>query len=228
VELTTDTEVLERLAPPAGLDVLDVGCGPGVLVRELTARGAHATGLEISEHQLRAARREDPEGRYVVGRAEDLPLADGSIDLVVFMRALHHVPVEAMAPALAEARRVLRPDGLVYVAEPLPVGSFFELTRLVEDELAVRQAAQDAVGRAGEAGLERVGTTDYVVEGRLRNVDAFRRRLTTVDPDRGPVFDARREEIAAAFERLGEPGDQPGERVFHQPMRADLLRSARG
>jgi SAM-dependent methyltransferase len=224
VELTTDTDVLERLAPPAGLDVLDVGCGPGVLVRELTARGARATGLEISEQQLATARREDPTGRYLVGRAEDLPVANESFDLVVFMRALHHVPIGAMAPALAEARRVLRRGGLVYVAEPLPEGSFFELTSLVEDELEVRRAAQDALWRAPEVGLERLSTTDYSVEGRLHDVEAFHRRLTAVDPSRGAIFDAHHEQIATAFERLGEPGSRPGERVFIQPMRADLLR----
>lgn len=224
MELTTDTAVLERLVRPAGLDVLDVGCGPGALVRELTATGARVTGVEVSEQQLESARREDPAGRYLVGLAEALPVANESFDLVVFMRALHHVPIEAMAPALTEARRVLRPGGLVYVAEPLPQGSFFELTSLVEDELAVRRAAQEALDGAPEVGLGRLSTTDYIVEGRLHGVEAFRRRLIAVDPSRGAIFDARHEQIAAAFDRLGQPGDQPRERVFHQPMRADLLR----
>jgi SAM-dependent methyltransferase len=224
VELTTDTTVLQRLVAPAGLDVLDVGCGPGALVRELTATGARAIGLEISDEQLASARRRDPDGQYLVGRAEQLPLEDATVDLVVFMRALHHIPIRHMTGALSEAQRVLRPGGAVYVAEPLAQGSFFELTSLVEDELAVRRAAQDALSRAGEAGLERLSTTDYVVEARLQGVEALRRRLTAVDPDRASVFEARRDEIAAAFDRLGEPGEQPGERVFHQPMRADLLR----
>jgi SAM-dependent methyltransferase len=222
--LTTDSVMLQRLAEPAGKDVLDVGCGPGGLVRQLAAGGARPIGLEISDVQLATARARDPGGRYLVGRAEDLPLPDDSIDLVIFMRALHHVPVEAMTAALIESRRVLRPDGLLYVAEPLPEGSFFALTSLVEDELEVRRAAQLALARAGEAGLARLSTTDYAVEGRLRGVEAFRDRLTAVDPERGPIFDARREAIAAAFERLGESGDEPGERVFIQPMRADVLR----
>jgi SAM-dependent methyltransferase len=225
MELTTDAAVLERLVSPAGLDVLDVGCGPGALVRELTAKGARATGVEISDEQLASARRRDPGGRYLVGRAEQLPLEDGTVDLVVFMRALHHVPIQHMPGALSEARRVLRPGGAVYVAEPLAQGSFFELTSLVEDELEVRRSAQAALEHAADAGLHRVTTLDYLIEGRFAGVEAFRARLVSVDPDRGRIYDERQPEIAAAFDRLGEPGDQPGERVFRLPMRADVLRA---
>ena len=218
--------MLARLVAPAGKDVVDIGCGGGALVRELAAAGARPIGVEISDGQLATARASDGDSgaRYVIGRAEALPLDDGSVDLAVFMRTLHHVPAPHMEAALCEARRVLRPGGAVYVAEPLAEGDFFALTGLVEDELEVRRAAQEALGRAERAGLERAVTVDYDVTLRLAGVDAFRARTVSVDPERGPVFDARRDEIEAAFARLGAPGERPGERCFVQPMRADVLR----
>lgn len=227
-DVVSDLEVLDRLVQPAGKDVLDVGCGGGVLVRALAARGARLTGVEISEEQLAAARRDDDGGgaRYLVGRAERLPLDDSSLDAVVFMRSLHHVPPADLLDALREARRVLRPDGLVYVAEPLASGDFFELTRMVEDEVEVRAAAQHALDRALDAGLERTTTLEYDVRVCLGGLDALRARVVSVDPARASRFDSRRAELAEAFARLGEPGERAGERCFRQPMRADVLRPA--
>jgi SAM-dependent methyltransferase len=222
----TDTAMLERLVAPAGKDVVDIGCGGGALVRALAAAGARPVGVEISDAQLAGARERDGASgaRYVVGRAEALPLADASVDVAVFMRTLHHVPAAHLEAALREARRVLRPDGAVYVAEPLAEGDFFALTSLVEDELEVRRAAQAALANARLAGLERADTVDYDVTFCLAGVDAFRARTVSVDPERAPVFDARRDEIEAAFARLGAPGERPGERCFVQTMRADVLR----
>jgi ubiquinone/menaquinone biosynthesis C-methylase UbiE len=146
----TDLAMLERLVAPSSKDVVDIGCGGGALVRELAAAGARPIGIEISEEQLATARSRDDgsDARYLVGRAEALPLDDGSADVVVFMRSLHHVPPEHLKAGLREARRVLRPGGAVYVAEPLAEGDFFALTSLVEDELEVRRAAQAALADA--------------------------------------------------------------------------------
>jgi SAM-dependent methyltransferase len=227
-EVTNDLAVLERLVPVSGRDVVDIGCGGGVLVRALTARGARVTGVEISESQLAAAIRDDDSGgaRYVVGVAQRLPLADASVDVVVFMRALHHVPPPDMLSALREARRVLRPGGVVYIAEPLAEGDFFELTSLVEDEREVRAAAQRAIGGAAAADLERVESVEYDVRLCLAGLDAFAARLVSVDPARGELFEQRKELLAETFARLGEPGERPGERCFLVPMRVDVLRVA--
>ena len=225
-EVTNDLTVLERLVPLSGRDVVDIGCGGGVLVRALGARGARVTGVEISESQLAAAVRDDggSGARYVVGRAEGLPLADGSVDVVVFMRALHHVAPPAMLDALREAARVLRPGGAVYVCEPLPEGDFFELTSLVEDEREVRAAAQRAVADAGRCGLQREQTLEYEVRFYLADLDAFAARIISVDPSRRELFEQQRALLAEAFARLGEPGERPGERCYETPMRVDLLR----
>jgi SAM-dependent methyltransferase len=219
----TDTALLARLIAPAGKDVVDIGCGGGGLVRDLAALGARPIGIEISEEQLASARARDggSGARYLIGRGEALPLSDGSMDVAVFMRTLHHVPPEA---SLRESRRVLRPDGAVYVAEPLAEGDFFALTSLVEDELDVRRAAQAAIADAGMLGLVRATTVDYDVTICLDGVDGLRARTVSVDPERGPMFDARRDEIAEAFGRLGTPGERPGQRCFVVPMRADVLR----
>jgi hypothetical protein len=114
----------------------------------------------------------------------------------------------------------------VYVAEPLAEGDYFELVRLVEDELEVRSAAQAALARVSEAGLDRACTFEYDVRVRITDLAMLRARVVSVDPDRANRFDDRREELAEAFQRLGEAGNGPGERCFLRPMRADLLRAA--
>lgn len=224
-EVDTDLAVLERLTAPGGKRVLDVGCGGGGLVRALAELGAQVVGIEISEGQLAAARAapQRPGVQYTVGRAEALPIEDASVGLVIFMRSLHHVPPDRLQDALVESRRVLSTDGMLYVVEPLPEGDYFSLTSLVEDELEVRGAAQRALGGAAQVGFERGPSSEYAVELTLPDLEALRRRIVSVDPDRAAVFAARESEIARAFRELGEPGPG-GDRTFRQPMRADLLR----
>jgi SAM-dependent methyltransferase len=226
-ELTTDLSMLERLVELLGKNVLDVGCGGGGLARELSGRGAQVNAVETSEEQLAPAIAADGNSgvRYLLGRAQELPLDDSSMDLVVFMRSLHHVPPADLRLALVEARRVLRAGGALYVAEPLPQGDYFALTSLVEDELEVREAAQNALAQAAGIGLERTNTVDYDVRSCLANFAAFRARIVSADPARAETFDARRAELAEAFQRLGVPGAHPRERCFVQPMRADVLRA---
>jgi ubiquinone/menaquinone biosynthesis C-methylase UbiE len=229
VETTTDITVLERLVDVGGTMSVDVGCGNGWLARGLAAAGSRVTALEISGDLLAAAREagEDQAGiDYALGRAEALPLADASQDLVVFMRSLHHVPIEQMTEALREARRVLADGGAVYVSEPLPEGDWFELQSLIEIETETRAAALAAIEGAAAQGLSRVHTERYRTETRLESADAFRARMLAVDPAREPVLDERREALEQAFARLGTPvADGPG-RIFTHAHRADLLRPA--
>lgn len=224
-DVCTDLAVLERLVAPAGKDVVDIGCGGGALVRELSGLGAHAIGIEISEHQLASAVARDggTGARYLVGRAQALPLQDAAVDVAVFMRTLHHVPPGDLNRALGEAARVLRPGGVVYVAEPLAEGDYFELTTLIEDELEVRQAAQRALQDAALAGLDRRATVEYDVRIRIADLPALRARSVSVDPERAAAFDARETEIGRALATLGAPCGPEGERCFLQPMRTDLL-----
>src|SRR5947209_18146137 len=84
-EVSTDLEMLERLVAPQGREVVDIGCGAGALARALALAGARVVALEVSEEQLASALVADCGSgvRYVVGRAQALPLEDTAVDLAV-------------------------------------------------------------------------------------------------------------------------------------------------
>jgi SAM-dependent methyltransferase len=217
-------DVLAEVAPPAGRDVVDVGCGAGGLVRRLAGLGARVVGVEISPVALGRARAEATVAgeRYLEGRAEALPLPDASADLVVFHNSLHHVPPDGVDRALAEAHRVARPGGAVYVQEPLAEGAYFELVRRIDDETTVRALAQEAIARAGRAGLELERELRFDTDVRLAGFDGFRDAVVLSDARRERAFAEHEPELRARFAAAAEPA---GDGVrFLQPTIAQLLR----
>jgi hypothetical protein len=131
------------------------------------------------------------------------------------------VPIAQMLPALREAKRVLRPGGRVYAAEPLASGDFYAMVSIVDNEDEVRDAAQRTLEHADAAGLEHVATEQYELEALVGSLDALRRRMVAVDPARAEAFDAHRDELERRFAELGAPS-QDGRR-FTEIMRAVVL-----
>jgi len=90
-----------------GLDVLEAGCGTGLLLAETARVARSAIGLDLSSSMLGLAQHR---GLHVVqGSLTALPLPDQSVDLVYSMKVLAHVP--PIREALAELARVVRPGG---------------------------------------------------------------------------------------------------------------------
>jgi 2-polyprenyl-6-hydroxyphenyl methylase / 3-demethylubiquinone-9 3-methyltransferase len=100
--------------PPAGLRVLDVGCGGGLLAEEFARLGCAVTGVDPSRESLAAARAHaDTHGlaiTYQRGSGEALPFAADSFDVVYCCDVLEHV--RDVRQVIAETARVLKPGGV--------------------------------------------------------------------------------------------------------------------
>lgn len=98
--------------------VLDIGCGAGYGTAELAAQARQATGIDLSLDAVAHARAAYPLAniRFFPASATALPFADASFDLVTAFEVIEHL--EQWRHLLAEARRVLRPDGVFFVSTP--------------------------------------------------------------------------------------------------------------
>ena len=147
--------------------LLDVGAGTGLLALAAAPRVAHVTALDVSPamcERLETKRRrlavENVE--VLVGSATELPLADGTVDVVVSNYCFHHLSDAEKARALAEIWRVLRPGGRLVFGDMMFALSLAHrrdravILRLVRRMLAhgpagllrvIRNAAQVIAGR---------------------------------------------------------------------------------
>ena len=133
--------VLKAIGPVAGLRVVDIGCGEGQVAASLAEQGATVAGYDPFVSQTQWIKQGDGEYRLATAPADAIPEPDASVDLVLFVFSLHHVPEAQMAGAIAEARRLLRPSGQLCVAEPLAEGPNQYVMELYHDETFVRNVA---------------------------------------------------------------------------------------
>jgi SAM-dependent methyltransferase len=95
-----------------GMRVLDVGCGRGEIVRHCAELGVEAYGVDYAPVALRMAR---SAGNVYRANAKWLPFPSAFFDRVLMFDIVEHLHPWELDRALAEARRVLRPDGRLVV-----------------------------------------------------------------------------------------------------------------
>jgi ubiquinone/menaquinone biosynthesis C-methylase UbiE len=139
----------------AGRDVLEVGCGTGLVLERIQRFARNAQGVDLSPGMLEKAR---ARGLPVtLGSATELPFADRSFDVTCSFKVLAHV--REIETALREMARVTRPDGVV-------LAEFY-------NPLSLR----GLVKRFGPAGRIAPGTDESHVYTRFDSPRAVRRLL---------------------------------------------------
>ena len=159
-------------------EVVELAAGTGVLTRLLAPRvlraGGSFTAVDLSPEMLRNAHRHvDPRVELVVGDVEDLPLPDGSADLVVSSLG----PVQDSDRAWSEVTRVLRPGGRVVLVTWGTEYGERTLVQAVRGRLGLdplpAMAPEEYVTRARRAGLVDVGLDRAALPAVHDSVDAY-------------------------------------------------------
>ncbi len=154
-EAAVERSVLEVLGEGTVQDYLDIGTGTGRLLELLAPRVRRGIGIDLSKEMLNVARAnlERNDLRHCQVRHGDmysLPLANHSVDLVTLHLVLHYA--DDPAGAIAEAARVLRPEGRLMVVDFTPHDQEFLRTEHARRRLGFR--ADELAGWYRSAGLD--------------------------------------------------------------------------
>jgi SAM-dependent methyltransferase len=189
LELLRTRELLQRFLPAPPATVLDVGGAAGAYALPLAAEGYEVHLVDpIALHveqalAASAAQREAPLASAVVGDARELPFADASADIVLMLGPLYHLTEAAdRTRALREARRALRPGGVLAAAAIMRFASTLDGI---------------AQGFMLEPGFEEIVERD-LADGQHRNPDGHPGWFTTAYFHRPDELE--REVAAAGFE----------------------------
>ena len=217
--------VYEELLDFTDARVIDLGCGAGDISRAIAAKhkSAAVLALEVDtvQHEKNLAGAQLPNLEFALGEATRIPVEDESVDIVLMMKSLHHVPAADLGPALREVRRVLHPGGFAYIAEPPFAGAFNAIMRLFHDEREARAAAfaaiKDAVASGGMA-LE--AEKFFLAPVHFADFADFEARHINITHTAHRLSSALRDQVEKQLKQhMTAKGAD-----FQIPMRVDLLR----
>ena len=143
-----ESQFIRDILNPSEGNVLEVGCGDGRLTGELAKISDSVLGLDPDSTSIAKARHLLENGvKLALGSGENIPLAENSVDTVVFSLSLHHHPDPDNA--LSQARRVLKEGGRILVLEPVAGSSLNTLFRIIHNEDEAYDRAIAAVSLCG-------------------------------------------------------------------------------
>lgn len=174
-------DIAADLVPSDARFVLDVGCGYGRYLKRLRADhpGATVVGIDAAPGML--AEVEPP---IMVADAQSIPYPDDSVDTVLAMHMLYHVP--DIAKAVAEFRRVLKPGGTLLVSTNTDDDMAEPYAHWAR---AIRSVLGPDVFFPGDevAKFDSANATSYL-EAEFASVERFEERGLVSVPEPGPLM----------------------------------------
>jgi SAM-dependent methyltransferase len=174
--------VLDLVHMPAGLRVLDAGCGNGEYLRGLRGRQVRAVGCDLSPGMLRAA----SHPALLNADTAALPVRDGAVDVVLAIHMLYHVPDRETA--IRELRRVLAAGG-----------TCIAVTNGSQHTRSLRALVERAVREETPGWQMRPATHAFNAENAATQLAAAFESVTCVRPASHPPVIIRNAAVAADY-----------------------------
>ena len=206
--------------------VLELGCGTAFVTRKLAEAypSAHITAAEVDriQHDKNLQIDDLPNVDFILAGMQDIPLPNGSIDLVIMLKSLHHVPTELLLQGFQEIHRVLKKNGRVYISEPVFDGAFNEILKMFNNEEQVRKSAFEAIKQEVDSDrFDLVEEIHFLSRSQFDDFKAFEARILNATHSEFNVSAELHQAVMDKFNQHSAATD--GSRVFLNPMRVDIL-----
>lgn len=99
-----------------GASVLDVGCGAGLASKYLVEKGLAVTGIDFSDKLIEIAKREVPQGKFIVMDMHDVGSLGEQFDGLYVKASILHIPKKDLPAMMLKLKERLKPKGFIYVA----------------------------------------------------------------------------------------------------------------
>jgi ubiquinone/menaquinone biosynthesis C-methylase UbiE len=203
--------------------ILELGCGNASMTKMIAENGTNrkVIACEVDKEQHEKNLLLDiPNIEFKLNGAQDIQLEDGSVDAIFMFKSFHHIPYNLMKKALKEIKRVLKPNALVYISEPLFKGSQNELIAMFHDEEQVRIDAFEHIKESVEnEEFKLFRELFFQTEVTYNNFEDFKNKQMNLSYNDNNITKELEEEIKNKFNSFNN-GDETS---FMKPFRVDIL-----
>lgn len=184
VEFETTMHHLRRFLKP-GMQLLDIGAGTGRYTSALMAEGYDVKAVELVKRNIQVFLDREPTADVVQGDARNMPfIPTASADVTLLLGPLYHlIGDEEKLKALTEAKRVTKPDGLIFVAYLM--NEYSILSYCFDEDRIGGLLEKGVVDREFHIKVEADELYDYVRIDDINRLDAAAglERVTIFSPD---------------------------------------------
>ncbi|WP_104412112.1 class I SAM-dependent methyltransferase [Malaciobacter marinus] len=203
--------------------ILELGCGSANMTKQLAQTGVNRKiiACEVDEIQHKKNLLLDIENiEFKLCGAQNIDLKDESVDMVFMFKSFHHIPEKLMFKALDEIKRVLKPNGLAYISEPLHQGEQNELVAMFHNEEHVRQKAFEAIKNSvDKEQFKLFKEIFFKTEITYLNFEDFEKKQMNLSYNDIQITDELKYKIKDKFDKYNDGK----ETTFYKPFRVDIL-----
>ena len=131
--------------------ILELGCGNASMTKIIAQNGSNRKVIACEVDEIQHEKNlllGIPNIEFKLNGAQSIDLEDNSVDAIFMFKSFHHIPYDLMKKALMEIKRVLKPNALAYISEPLFKGAQNELISMFHNEEQVRIDAFEHIKEA--------------------------------------------------------------------------------
>lgn len=204
--------------------ILELGCGAASMTQKIALTGFDRSiiACEVDEIQHKQNLQLDIENiHFLLNGAQDIKLKDNTIDMIFMFKSFHHIPKDLMPKALSEIKRVLKPNGLVYISEPLFSGNQNKLIAMFHDEEQVRIDAFEAIKTCvNNNDLKLFKEIFFQTEITYKSFKDFKEKQMNLTFNKDTADIKLEEKIQQKYDSFS---DHEGSANFLKPFRVDIL-----